>query len=115
MTFLHQIDCNQFRAHAELEFMSLNDVRAQLPKYVFAFNISPCIHSDETQQPLSLPPESMTLNLFPCDLSSGLDQIIEIVAQTMPHNTKLAVFDAVTSNTALVLPIKQLVELCRSR
>ncbi|GAX74265.1 hypothetical protein CEUSTIGMA_g1714.t1 [Chlamydomonas eustigma] len=46
---------------------------------------------------------------------SGPDQIIEIVAQTMPQNTKLAVFDAVTSNTALVLPMKQLVELCKSR
>ena len=33
----------------------------------------------------------------------------------MPHNTKLAVFDAVTSNTAVALPVERLVELCRSR
>lgn len=33
----------------------------------------------------------------------------------MPLNTRLAVFDAVTSNTALVLPVAQLVALCRDR
>jgi hypothetical protein len=33
----------------------------------------------------------------------------------MPPNTRLAVFDAVTSNTALVLPVAQLVALCRDR
>ena len=33
----------------------------------------------------------------------------------MPSSTKLAVFDAVTSNTALTMPVERLVELCRSR
>ena len=37
------------------------------------------------------------------------------MAAALPASTKLAVFDAVTSNTAIVLPIKQLVQLCHSR
>jgi selenocysteine lyase/cysteine desulfurase len=43
------------------------------------------------------------------------DEILQLVAASMPPNTKLAVFDAVTSNTAVVLPIKQLVQLCHDR
>eukprot|EP00200_Dunaliella_tertiolecta_P004798 CAMPEP_0202339480 /NCGR_PEP_ID=MMETSP1126-20121109/1324_1 /ASSEMBLY_ACC=CAM_ASM_000457 /TAXON_ID=3047 /ORGANISM="Dunaliella tertiolecta, Strain CCMP1320" /LENGTH=445 /DNA_ID=CAMNT_0048930037 /DNA_START=110 /DNA_END=1447 /DNA_ORIENTATION=- len=46
---------------------------------------------------------------------SGPDDILKLVERTMPPHTKMAVFDAVTSNTALVLPIQQLVQLCRSR
>lgn len=34
------------------------------------------------------------------------DRIVDSVARALPEGTRLAVFDAVTSNTALVLPIK---------
>jgi len=40
---------------------------------------------------------------------------VALVASSMPSNTKLAVFDAVTSNTALVMPVQELVQLCRDR
>jgi hypothetical protein len=40
---------------------------------------------------------------------------VSLVSDSLPPNTKLAVFDAVTSNTALVLPVQQLVQLCRDR
>lgn len=40
---------------------------------------------------------------------------MSLVSSSMPLNTRLAVFDAVTSNTALVLPVAQLVALCRDR
>lgn len=33
----------------------------------------------------------------------------------MPPNTKLAVFDAITSNTALLLPLAELVQVCKRR
>ena len=35
--------------------------------------------------------------------------------ETMPPNTHLAVFDHVTSNTALLLPVTELVLLCKDR
>lgn len=37
------------------------------------------------------------------------------MSRTMPPSTKLAVFDSVTSNTGLVLPVEQLTALCRAR
>jgi selenocysteine lyase/cysteine desulfurase len=37
------------------------------------------------------------------------------VAAALPLNAKFAVFDAVTSNTAIQLPIRELVQLCHSR
>jgi selenocysteine lyase/cysteine desulfurase len=40
---------------------------------------------------------------------------VEAVAAALPPATRLAVFDAVTSNTALVLPLEALVELCHAR
>ncbi|WIA22809.1 hypothetical protein OEZ86_009760 [Tetradesmus obliquus] len=46
---------------------------------------------------------------------SGPEQLLEVMTDSLPQNAKLAVFDAVTSNTALVLPIKQLVQLCKDR
>ncbi|EFJ40706.1 hypothetical protein VOLCADRAFT_119903 [Volvox carteri f. nagariensis] len=41
--------------------------------------------------------------------------IVDLVASSMPSDTRLAVFDSVTSNTALVLPVRQLIQLCKSR
>lgn len=38
-----------------------------------------------------------------------------LVERTLPPNTRLAVFDAVTSNTAVALPVEQLAALCRRR
>ncbi|KAL4426688.1 hypothetical protein ABPG77_004744 [Micractinium sp. CCAP 211/92] len=43
------------------------------------------------------------------------EELVEQVSAAMPPNARFAVFDAVTSNTAIVLPIGQLVELCHSR
>ena len=34
---------------------------------------------------------------------------------TLPDGCKLAVFDHVTSNTAMLLPVAALIDLCRSR
>lgn len=50
-----------------------------------------------------------------CVCCSGPEDILHLVASSLPANTKLAVFDAVTSNTALVLPVQELVQLCRYR
>ncbi|EFN57782.1 hypothetical protein CHLNCDRAFT_21267, partial [Chlorella variabilis] len=46
---------------------------------------------------------------------SSAEELVAQVAAAMPAGTKLAVFDAVTSNTAIRLPIQQLVQLCHSR
>ncbi|KAL4425559.1 hypothetical protein ABPG75_009575 [Micractinium tetrahymenae] len=46
---------------------------------------------------------------------SSPEEVVEQVAAALPPNTRFAVFDAVTSNTAILLPICQLVELCQSR
>ncbi|PRW58839.1 L-cysteine desulfhydrase 1 isoform X2 [Chlorella sorokiniana] len=43
------------------------------------------------------------------------EELVAQVAAALPANAKLAVFDAVTSNTAIVLPIWELVQLCHSR
>ncbi|KAG1675643.1 hypothetical protein FOA52_002352 [Chlamydomonas sp. UWO 241] len=47
--------------------------------------------------------------------ASTPDEMVALVAATMPAHTRLAVFDAVTSNTALALPIEALVALCKER
>ena len=49
---------------------------------------------------------------WPC---SRPDELLAQVAAALPPNTKFAVFDAVTSNTAIQLPIRELVQLCHSR
>eukprot|EP00241_Pyramimonas_parkeae_P015782 CAMPEP_0114311158 /NCGR_PEP_ID=MMETSP0059-20121206/19663_1 /TAXON_ID=36894 /ORGANISM="Pyramimonas parkeae, Strain CCMP726" /LENGTH=496 /DNA_ID=CAMNT_0001435289 /DNA_START=134 /DNA_END=1624 /DNA_ORIENTATION=- len=48
-------------------------------------------------------------------LIDGHSSILDLVADSLPARAKLAVFDAVTSNTAVVLPIQHLVRLCHSR
>ena len=45
----------------------------------------------------------MPLPVCPAVHTSGPSDIVELVAATLPAAAKLAVFDAVTSNTALVL------------
>ena len=46
---------------------------------------------------------------------TSTDAILGLVAATLPPNARLAVFDAITSNTALVLPIAELARLCKAR
>ncbi|KAG2497474.1 hypothetical protein HYH03_004628 [Edaphochlamys debaryana] len=46
---------------------------------------------------------------------SGPRDIVDLVAATLPPGTTLAVFDSVTSNTALRLPVRELTRLARSR
>lgn len=48
----------------------------------------------------------------PC---SGDEDIVQLVERSMPPNTKLAVFDAITSNTALLMPMAELVQVCKRR
>ena len=48
-------------------------------------------------------------------LARGGDDVVDLVARTLPANAKLAVFDTVTSNTAVVLPIAQLARACLAR
>lgn len=40
---------------------------------------------------------------------------MDLVDASMPRHTRLAVFDAVTSNTAVALPLTQLIALCKRR
>lgn len=42
-------------------------------------------------------------------------EILEIVKKELPSNVDLAIFDHVTSNTALLLPVKELVQFCHSK
>ncbi|MEQ1503187.1 MAG: aminotransferase class V-fold PLP-dependent enzyme [Myxococcota bacterium] len=42
-------------------------------------------------------------------------EVIDAVERTMPDDTKLAVFDGITSITGLVFPVEALVGLCRAR
>ncbi|GAB4816736.1 hypothetical protein N2152v2_003782 [Parachlorella kessleri] len=43
------------------------------------------------------------------------EDIVQQVAAALPQNARLAVFDAVTSSTALRLPLEELIQLCHSR
>ena len=61
-----------------------------------------------TSQPMGLPIRLLALCSRP-------EELVAQVAAALPANAKYAVFDAVTSNTAIVLPIPELVELCHSR
>ncbi len=54
-----------------------------------------------------------TDSVDPC--CSRPEELVARVAAALPANAKFAVFDAVTSNTAIVLPIRELVQLCHSR
>lgn len=58
---------------------------------------------------------TLTLQLLCPHHCSRPEELVEQVSAAMPPNARFAVFDAVTSNTAIVLPIGQLVELCHSR
>jgi hypothetical protein len=71
-----------------------------------------CLFICVTNQWLSLPPPLFAAIVRVC---SGPEVVVSLVSSSMPANTKLAVFDAVTSNTALVLPVQHLVQLCRDR
>lgn len=63
--------------------------------------------------PTSSPPPHILRRPHP--LCSGPEELVAQVAAALPAHAKLAVFDAVTSNTAIVLPIRELVQLCHSR
>ena len=43
------------------------------------------------------------------------DAIVALVKRELPAGCRLAVFDAVTSNSALVMPVAELATVCRSR
>jgi isopenicillin-N epimerase len=43
------------------------------------------------------------------------DDIVRIVAESLPANAKLAIFDHVTSNTGIVLPVAELTAVCHAR
>jgi isopenicillin-N epimerase len=47
---------------------------------------------------------------FPIESS---EQIIDIIKKSLNDKTRIAVFDHVTSPTALIFPVKELIELCR--
>ena len=53
--------------------------------------------------------------LLYCLLRSGPQDIVDLVSRTLPPCALLAVFDVVTSNTAVRLPVRDLVALCHSR
>lgn len=43
------------------------------------------------------------------------DDLVELVSRTLPSTARLAVFDHITSNTAICMPVAKLVEVCHSR
>eukprot|EP00002_Diphylleia_rotans_P023330 TRINITY_DN458_c0_g1_i1.p1 TRINITY_DN458_c0_g1~~TRINITY_DN458_c0_g1_i1.p1 ORF type:complete len:527 (+),score=79.31 TRINITY_DN458_c0_g1_i1:3479-5059(+) len=43
------------------------------------------------------------------------DAIVSFVTKHLPINCKLAIFDHITSNTAVILPVEKLVRLCQQR
>ena len=55
--------------------------------------------------------------MSPTFSTSGLDAkaIIDLVARSLPEKCKLAVFDHVTSNEAMLLPVAELTKLCQKR
>ncbi|VDI67180.1 Hypothetical predicted protein [Mytilus galloprovincialis] len=46
---------------------------------------------------------------------TGNQQIVELVRKSLKTGTKLAVFDHIPSNTPFILPIKELVDICREK
>jgi isopenicillin-N epimerase len=48
-------------------------------------------------------------------LRRGAQDVLDLVRAALPAHTRLAVFDAVTSNTALALPVAELARLCAER
>jgi isopenicillin-N epimerase len=53
--------------------------------------------------------------LFPLPPGAEEDALVQLVEASLPPTCRLAVFDAVTSNTALVLPLRRLVAMCHAR
>ena len=43
------------------------------------------------------------------------ESVIAFIERTIPLNTRVAVFDHVTSNTALVFPLPAIARICRER
>ncbi|KAF0699227.1 Aste57867_10192 [Aphanomyces stellatus] len=68
------------------------------------------LHQVCTEQDLHLASE-----VLPYAISHDDDLILELVERTLPASCKLVVIDHVTSNTATVMPVKRIVELCRAR
>lgn len=60
----------------------------------------------EAARAAGAPPPVEAAVRFPLPPGREEDALVELVAQALPANARLAVFDAVTSNTALKLPIK---------
>ncbi|XP_052087446.1 uncharacterized protein LOC127724505 [Mytilus californianus] len=46
---------------------------------------------------------------------TGNQQIVDLVRKSLKKGTKLAVFDHIPSNTPFILPIKELVDICREK
>ncbi|XP_074650172.1 uncharacterized protein LOC141905249 [Tubulanus polymorphus] len=46
---------------------------------------------------------------------NGIDEIIELVDNTLKPGTKLAVFDHIPNNIPIILPVKELIEICHQR
>lgn len=46
---------------------------------------------------------------------SGPQDVVDLVGRTLPAGARLAVVDVVTSNTALTLPVEDIVRLCHDR
>lgn len=59
---------------------------------------------------------TVVVGKVPSSALKSQQSIVDIVRDTLPASgVKLAVFDHVTSNTALVLPVKELTALCHER
>ena len=60
-------------------------------------------------------PKHLLFCPFLCAFSHPLKQIVQVVRDSLKENTRLAVFDHISSVTAVLFPIRKLVELCHSR
>lgn len=50
---------------------------------------------------------------IPLPLRGGPREVVDLVAASLTEKTRIAIIDQITSPTALVLPVKEIVELCR--
>ena len=56
----------------------------------------------------------MCINIIKLPIND-VDKFVECVGNAIADNTRLAVFDSITSPTGAVLPIQKLIDVCHSK
>lgn len=52
---------------------------------------------------------------IPLPVHKGAQEVIDAISGALTHRTRIAIIDQITSPTALVLPVQEIVEACRDR